>query len=190
MIELELLANAAPETAGALEVFAIFVRFGLLSFGGALGIVPEIEREIVLQRGWLEPRVFTDGYALAQFSPGPNMLAVAFYGFKIAGLAGGIGAFLGMFTPAAILTAGFARAWGLLGDAPWPKAVRDALLPIGLGLAAGGTLTLARGAIHSWFALALAALSLALVSGTRLNPVFAILVCGAMAALFAAFGIA
>lgn len=177
-------------TATALEVFALFFRFGLLSFGGALGIIPEIQREIVLQRAWLEPRVFTDGYALAQFSPGPNMLAVVFYGFKIAGLPGGFGAFLGMFMPAAILTAGFARAWGLLGDAPWPKAIRNALLPIGLGLAAGGTLTLARGAIHSWIAVVLAALTLTVVSSTRLNPIIAIIACGLLAAILSAFGMA
>jgi chromate transporter len=172
----------------ALEVFVLFFRFGLLSFGGALGIIPEIEREIVLQRAWLEPRVFSDGYALAQFSPGPNMLAVVFYGFKIAGFAGGLGAFVGMFTPAALLTAMFARAWGLLGDAPWPKAIRNALLPIGLGLAAGGTLSLARGAIHSWLAVVLAALTLALVLSTRLNAVLVIVACGLIAAIFAAFG--
>ena len=175
------LAGVTSGPTGALEVFAVFLRFGLLSFGGALGILPEIEREVVLQRAWLEPRVFTDGYALAQFSPGPNMLAVAFYGFKIAGLPGALGAFLGMFTPAAVLTAGLARAWGLLGDAPWP---------IGLGLAAGGTLTLARGAIHSWLALVLAALTLGLVSGTRLNPVLAILACGLIAAALGGLGVA
>jgi chromate transporter len=172
-----------------LEVFVLFFRFGLLSFGGALGIIPEIEREIVLQRAWLEPRVFTDGYALAQFSPGPNMLAVVFYGFKIAGFAGGIGAFLGMFTPAAILSASFARAWGLLGDAPWPKAIRNALLPIGLGLAAGGTLTLARGAIHSWVAVLLATMTLVTVSSTKLNPMITIIAYGLIAALLGAFGL-
>ena len=177
-------------SAHALEVFVLFLRFGLLSFGGALGIIPEIEREIVLQRAWLEPRVFSDGYALAQFSPGPNMLAVVFYGFKIAGFAGGIGAFLGMFAPAAILTTAFARAWGLLGDAPWPKAIRNALLPIGLGLAAGGTLSLARGAIHSRLAVALAALTLTVVSGSRLNAVLVIIACGLIAAILSVFGIA
>ena len=178
------------DPANALEIFFLFFRFGVLSFGGALGIIPEIEREIVLQRTWLEPRVFSDGYALAQFSPGPNMLAVVFYGFKIAGLPGGFGAFLGMFMPAAVLTAAFARAWGLLGDAPWPKAIRNALLPIGLGLAAGGTLTLARGAIHSWIAVMLAVIAFATVSGTRLNPIIAILTCGLIAAILSAFRLA
>ena len=176
-------------TANALEVFALFFRFGLLSFGGALGIIPEIQREIVLQRAWLEPRVFTDGYALAQFSPGPNMLAVVFYGFKIAGLPGGFAAFLGMFMPAAILTAAFARAWGLLGDAPWPKAIRNALLPIGLGLAAGGTLTLARGTVHSWVAVALSLIAFVTVSSTRLNPIITIIACGLLAAILSAFGL-
>jgi chromate transporter len=173
----------------ALEVFTVFFRFGLLSFGGALGIIPEIQREIVLQRAWLEPQVFTDGYALAQFSPGPNMLAVVFYGFKIAGPPGGFGAFLGMFTPAAILTAAFARAWGLLGNAPWPKAIRNALLPIGLGLAAGGTLTLARGAIHSWLAVMFAVIAFVTVSSTRLNPIITIVACGLLAAILSAFGL-
>ena len=119
-----------------------------------------------------------------------TMLAVVFYGFKIAGLPGGFGAFLGMFMPAAVLTAAFARAWGLLGDAPWPKAIRNALLPIGLGLAAGGTLTLARGAIHSWVAVTLALIAFVTVSSTRFNPIIAILACGLIAAILNAFRLA
>jgi chromate transport protein ChrA len=79
--------------------------------------------------------------------------------------------------------------WGLLGNAPWPKAIRNALLPIGLGLAAGGTLSLARGAIHSWLAVALAALTLAIVSGSRLNAVLVIIGCGLIAAILSAFGL-
>ena len=84
----------------------------------------------------------------------------------------------------------FARVWGLLGDAPWPRAIRNALLPIGLGLAAGGTLSLARGVIHSWLAVVLAGLTLTVISSTRINAVLVIIACGLIAAILGVFGIA
>lgn len=170
-----------------LELFWLFFRLSLLSFGGALGILPELERELVGVRGWITPRAFSDGYALAQFSPGPNMLAVVFYGYHVSGLLGAVAALLGMFAPAAIITGVMAHAWGLLGDAPWPRAIRSALLPVGAGLALGGALTLARGAITDLPTALIAGAAFGLVM-TKVNPVVAVLTGGLVGAVLGWFG--
>ena len=43
-----------------------FVRLSFLCVGGGLGVVPEMQRQVVGIHGWLTARQFVDGYALAQ----------------------------------------------------------------------------------------------------------------------------
>ena len=174
--------------ADPLEVFLAFARLGLLAFGGALGILPEMGRDLVGRHGWLTARAFADGYALGQLAPGPNMLAVVFYGFGAGGVLGGLGAALGMFGPTAVVAALLGRAWGLMGDAPWPRAVRQALLPVGLGLMAGGAVALGRAALTDALAVVLAALGLAAMLTGRASPVAVVLAGGALGALAALAG--
>jgi Chromate transporter len=64
------------------EVLLEFLRFGLLSIGGGFALIAEMKRVLVLERAWMTAQVFVDGWSLGQFVPGPNMLAMAFYGFQ------------------------------------------------------------------------------------------------------------
>jgi chromate transporter len=104
---------------------------------------------LVSERHWLTTREFTDGFALGQFVPGPNMLAMMFYGFRVAGLAGAFAGFLGMFLPGALASSLLARVWERVKISRWSWAIRAALLPVGLGLSAGGVLSLTRAAFSS-----------------------------------------
>jgi chromate transporter len=126
-----------------------FLRYGVLSFGGGVAMLSEMSRSLVTERHWLTTREFTDGFALGQFVPGPNMLAMMFYGFRVAGLAGAFAGFLGMFLPGALASAALDRVWARIKISRWSWAIRAALLPIGLGLSAGGVLSLTRAAFSS-----------------------------------------
>ena len=77
------------------------------------------------------------------------MLAMMFYGFRAGGLAGAFAGFLGMFLPGAVASSLLARVWERLKASKWAWAIRAALLPVGLGLSAGGVLSLARAAFSS-----------------------------------------
>jgi chromate transporter len=132
-----------------LTVLLEFLRYGILSFGGGVAMLSEMSRSLVTERHWLSTREFTDGFALGQFVPGPNMLAMMFYGFRTAGLAGAFAGFLGMFLPGAIASSLLARVWKRRKVSKWSWAIRAALLPIGLGLSAGGVLSLTRAAFSS-----------------------------------------
>ena len=132
-----------------LTVLLEFLRYGVLSFGGGVAMLSEMSRSLVTERHWLTTREFTDGFALGQFVPGPNMLAMMFYGFRAAGLAGACAGFLGMFLPGALASAALARVWERVKVSKWSWAIRAALLPIGLGLSMGGVLSLTRAAFSS-----------------------------------------
>ena len=69
----------------------LFVQFAVLSLfaiGGASTVVPEMQRQMVELRGWLSDRQFSELYAIAQATPGPNVMFVALLGHFIAGAPG------------------------------------------------------------------------------------------------------
>lgn len=168
-----------------LEILLVFGRLGLLGFGAAFSVLPEMSRQLVDVHQWMSRREFVDGYALGQLAPGPNMLAVFFFGYRINGLSGALAAGLGMFGPPLLITVVVARVWASAGHTPWADTARRALVPVGTGLMAGGVLTLARGAVHDWFTLSLAALTVFVMLRFRVNPAVAVLTGGAFGLTYA-----
>ena len=122
----------------------VFLFIGVISFGGGPAIVPEMHRQLVDVHALLTAQEFTDGYALGQLGPGPNMLSVVFYGYKIAGVAGALLALAASFGPGAFLSAACGRAWKRMRDARWLAFIRRGLVPVGAGLMAAGVFVLAR----------------------------------------------
>ena len=56
---------------GALEVFGVFLKLGLTSFGGPIAHLGYFREEVVRRRGWLSDAAYADLVALCQFLPGP-----------------------------------------------------------------------------------------------------------------------
>lgn len=155
-----------------------FVWLSLLCVGGGLGVVPEMERQAVTIHHWLTAREFVDGYTLSQLTPGPNMLVAVFVGYRAHGLLGGFLAGLAMFLPTSILAIVISHHWQQWRTRPWAMAVERALLPVGIGLMAGGVYTLARTAIHDAVTASLAIGTALVVATDRVPPVLVILVAG------------
>lgn len=106
-----------------LEVFAIFLRLGLTSFGGPVAHLAYFRQEFIDKRRWLDEAGFADLLALSQFLPGP---ASSEFGFAVgllrAGLPGALCAWLGFTLPSALIMGGLGYGVARLGDlagAPW-----------------------------------------------------------------------
>jgi Chromate transporter len=110
-----------------------FLWLSTICVGGGLGVVPEMQRQVVDRFHWVTAREFLDGYALSQLTPGPSMLVVVFVGYGAHGVIGGLVALAAMFLPASVLAALSARHWASLRHHPWAIAVERALLPVGIG---------------------------------------------------------
>ncbi|MEO0226091.1 MAG: chromate transporter, partial [candidate division WOR-3 bacterium] len=82
-----------------IELFAIFLKIGSITFGGGYAAIPFIKSEIIDLRHWLTMREFVDGVAIAQITPGPVAILATFVGFKTQGIMGAGVATLGMFLP-------------------------------------------------------------------------------------------
>lgn len=156
-----------------------FLWLSLLCVGGGLGVIPEMERQAVSVHQWLTAREFVDGYTLTQLTPGPNMLVAVFIGYRAHGLLGALLAGLAMFLPTSILAIVVSHHWQRWRTRPWALLVERSLIPVGVGLMAGGVYTLARTAVHDGVTAALAlATALIVATSDRVPPVLAILAAG------------
>ena len=76
--------NNSPLT----SLLGYFALLSLFAVGGANAAIPEMHRVAVDVMHWMNDRQFADMYAMAQVSPGPNVIIVALIGYHVAGFAG------------------------------------------------------------------------------------------------------
>lgn len=118
-------------TINAWEIFLIFLRLGLTSFGGPVAHLGYFREEFVSRRRWLSDHSYTDLVALCQFLPGPASSQVGLaLGLSRAGYGGALAAWAGFTLPSAIALILFA-----LGISTWGEAVPGGILQ-GLKIAA------------------------------------------------------
>ncbi|MGI6575265.1 MAG: chromate transporter [bacterium] len=152
-----------------------FFKVGLFAFGGGYAMLPLIQQEIVIQRGWLEVEEFLEIITISQMTPGPIAInAATFVGYKIAGLGGAIIATTAVFTPTLLIVFMFTKIFGKHRD---HVVVREALhgicsvLPI-LILSAG--IYLIPSAIKDVLAALVAVITFLVVTFTKVNPILMI----------------
>jgi chromate transporter len=155
-----------------------FLWLSLICVGGGLGVIPELERQVVDRFHWVTAREFLDGYTLSQLTPGPTMLVSVFVGYRARGLLGACLATAAMFVPTAVITAVVTRHWAALRDRPWARAAERGLAPIGIGLMAAGVYTLARTGVHDWPSGGLAVMAAGAFHIRRLPPFLFVLGAG------------
>ncbi len=85
------------------EIFKVFLRLGLTSFGGPIAHIGYFRREFVVRRNWVDEETFADLVALCQFLPGPASSQVGFaLGLSRGGWFGGLAAWCGFTLPSAL----------------------------------------------------------------------------------------
>ena len=162
-------------------LITLAVQFGLMSLlalGGANAVVPEMHRQAVELRGWMNERVFTDMFAISQAAPGPNVMLVTLIGYHVAGLAGALVTTFAMCGPTAVLAHFLGRTWDRFRDAPWRVAVQAGVVPISVGLVGASAIVLTQAADHSWLAVAITVATAATAYWTRCNPLWLIGISG------------
>lgn len=117
-----------------LELFFIFFRLGLVSFGGVFGVLPELERQIVFERQWLDSERFVQAYVLGQFVPGPNMAMCAILGYWVNGWMGAVASFLGIYSGPVLVMGGAYAVYRRWRNNEAVQRAEKALRPVILGL--------------------------------------------------------
>src|SRR5438128_3108216 len=84
------------------QVAWLFLKTGLLSFGGAYASLVFVQRGAVAHYHWLTDGQLLDGVALSVATPGPFMLFTAFVGYIASGVIGAVLATFFVFLPSFI----------------------------------------------------------------------------------------
>lgn len=159
-----------------LALFGHFLLWSLLSVGGAIGLLPDMHRYLVVDQRWISDAQFTSALALGQASPGPNMiLFAALLGWQIWGLPGALLASLGLILPSSVITLAYFRYSRTHRDRHWVRAMHDGMAPITVGLLLSSGWLLARQEATDWQRIALIVATVLLVMRTRLNPLWLLL---------------
>lgn len=102
----------------AWQVFLVFLRLGLTSFGGPVAHLGYFRTEFVERRRWLSEVAYADLVALCQFLPGPASSQVGLaLGLSRAGYAGAFAAWAGFTLPSTLALIALALGVAQAGDA-------------------------------------------------------------------------
>ncbi len=86
------------------QIFYVFFRIGLYSFGGGYAMLPMIEYEIVASKKWITEEEFLDLFSIAQTIPGIFAVNISLLiGFKILRFKGALFSALGVIVPSFII---------------------------------------------------------------------------------------
>ncbi|MGE0827327.1 MAG: chromate efflux transporter [Candidatus Binatia bacterium] len=101
------------------EVAGVFLKLGIIGFGGPAAHIAMMEDEVVRRRSWLTHEQFLDLLGATNLIPGPNSTEMAIHiGHQRAGWAGLVVAGSCFILPAACITLAFAWAYVHLGSLP------------------------------------------------------------------------
>lgn len=144
-----------PSLAAAARVW---VRIGLLSFGGPAGQIALMHREVVEQRRWIGERRFLQALNFCVLLPGPEAQQLATYlGWLMHGVRGGLLAGGLFVVPGAIVMLVLSAVYAMLGDVPLVGALFFGLKCAVLVLVIEALLRIGRRALRGRAAWALAA---------------------------------
>ncbi len=106
----EVVEPLAAQSGSPAEVFRVFLKLGLTSFGGPIAHLGYFRNELVVRRQWLTEPAYADLVALCQFLPGPASSQVGFSlgVLRGGGILGGLAAWLAFTMPSALILLGFA----------------------------------------------------------------------------------
>ncbi|MFC6835734.1 chromate efflux transporter [Halomarina ordinaria] len=135
------------------KLFAFMLYTGSFIYGGGLVLIPFIEKYVVGEFGWMTGKVFVDGIAIGQLSPGPVVMTTAFIGYELMldtygstplAVAGALVAAVGAFGPSFVFIMGFFPYFARVRE---NAVVRTALVGVNaavVGAILGATVTLAQ----------------------------------------------
>ena len=176
LLALKALLAALPATAvGLFTLSLVFVKIGLLMFGGGLVIAPLLQQELVDGPHWLTTRQLLDGLALGQLTPGPVTVVATFAGYAASGVPGAIVATISIFLPSFILVLSLTPLLRRIRNAPLAKAFLKGITAGALGAIAAAAILLGRLAFVDVWTVAIAVVSLLLLLRWNVNTIFLII---------------
>lgn len=153
-----------------------FMLLSLLAVGGAITTASDMHRYVVTEHGWISDAQFTSSIAIAQAAPGPNVLFVAVIGWNVAGVAGALATLVGTMLPSTLLVLAVSRWAAQRRESRGVRSFTTGMAPLTLGLLLATGWVLAEPFVRvpqqRWGALALIAITIAVMLRSKLSPMW------------------
>ena len=130
----------------------MFLRLGVVAFGGPAAHTAMMRDELVRRRAWVDDERFLDLVGATQLVPGPNSTELAIHlGHDRSGWRGLVAAGVCFILPAALIVGVLAWAYVEHGDTPVVGDVFAGVVPVVLAIIAWSVVPLLRTAATSWW---------------------------------------
>ena len=140
----------------------MFLRLGVVAFGGPAAHVAMMREELVRRRGWVTDERFVDLMGAVNLIPGPNSTELAIHlGHERAGRRGLLLAGLLFILPAAVVVTLLAWLYVEHGSVPAFRDVLYGVVPVVVAIIVWALVPLLRTVVRSWFLGALVVAGLA-----------------------------
>jgi chromate transporter len=113
-----------PQSPSSTDLFAVFGRIGLVSFGGPAGQIALMHRVLVDERGWMREDEYLSALNFFHLLPGPEAMQLATYaGWRLDGVRGGLIAGLLFVLPGAAVILALSVLYAYAADLAAVEAV-------------------------------------------------------------------
>jgi chromate transporter len=159
-------ANSAPPLA---ELFRVFGRIGVLSFGGPAGQIALMHRVLVDERKWIDEPRFLHALNFCMLLPGPEAMQLATYsGWLLRGLTGGLIAGLLFVLPGAAVMIALSALYMEFGDVPAVAGLLFGLKAAVLAVVLEALIRISRRALKTGRAIVIAVAAFAAIAFAKL----------------------
>lgn len=173
------------DKADLIDIAKIFLKLGVIGFGGPAAHIAMMQEEVVTKRKWLTEQHFLDLIGATNLIPGPNSTEMAIHiGHEKGGWKGLIIAGLCFILPAVLITGIFAWLYKLYGQLPEVEPFIYGIKPAIIAIILGAIFPLAKKSVKTLELLTLGIIVLVL-SLLSFNEVYLMFAAGLLALLLA-----
>jgi chromate transporter len=166
------------------EIFFVFIKMGVLTFGGGYAMIPVVEKELINKKGWVVMDEVMDYYTIAQITPG--IIAVnlsTFVGYKRKGPLGGLLATMGFVLPGVVFVLLVAVFLSSFADLPVVKSAFTGIRLAVCALIVDTVIKLVKGVFKNKKAMAMYLVAFALSVVWAVSPVLLVAAAGLLGLL-------
>jgi chromate transporter len=146
-----------PEKKSLSSLALLFLKLGVIGFGGPAAHIAMMEDEVVNRRTWMERSQFLDLVGATNLIPGPNSTEMAIHiGYLCGGLEGLIVAGVSFILPAVLITGFFAYLYQTFGTLPELAPLLVGIKPMIIAVILQAVWKLGKKAVKSRFLLLIA----------------------------------
>ncbi|QSX09321.1 chromate transporter [Alkalibacter rhizosphaerae] len=131
------------------EVFVVFFKIGMFTFGGGYAMIPIMQREIIQVQGWMKTAEFLDIVGIAEMTPGVIAVNMAtFLGYRLSGgVPGALFATLAVILPSSVIVFTISYFFQRFRNSLYVRRALEFIRPVVIGLIASAGFLLFREAV-------------------------------------------